>query len=765
MLFNRGVSWWRSAFTALILSVGMADGCPNMCTCKWKGGKEWVECAGRQLKALPQGAREETQVLDLSNNHLTTLAPESFHALGLVNLQRLYLSKSHINRIDSRAFVGLVGLVELDLSENLIEEIPTETFASYPNLMRLILNGNPIRKIRREAFGRLEHLTNLELSQCRVELVEEGAFSGLLSLEWLRLNGNRLTHVPDHTLPLGGSLRGLTLHNNPWLCDCKLRSMQTWLKESAPAIPQESEPICSAPPRLRGKQIKAVKTVDLACLPQINLEKRLEIYEGTNATLRCDVHAIPPAKVTWWFNGDPFEPQKENDSLSITSTMYPRYTYKQRGLTNMTSSFYVYGVEAIDDGTYTCVAENSAGSAEANLSLRVLFREKITVEPPFDNPATGYIATIAAGALVGTLFALGCLVGSIVFCVRRHRRERKRNSKSLASQNKSVLPITKDSTSGRSCRKGNGDLSGEQEGISYTEREINRAVNADRREHCATGETYEGSSMSKHLTEPDLINEVLESTDMVCGQLHSRLHLAERQIFEYDTGYTMQPDLRPLNVSQVSYLDQDGYPLNFGLPKISYTASTLPRLRTRMAEGSAVAPPARYSREAEFLARSTGYDPVLGRTDARYTAEGYPYPAHQPIHQPVHPAPLQQVHQPVHQPIHQSMHQSVHQPVHQPVHQHPQTHQPTLQAIPEPVESPQLPVSPVSPVAAFPEVPFIPSPPAAYRGETTPLSPRSLLSKTAREAAAAAAARANEEHPPHHPESPDEGYVGDAMDV
>lgn len=320
--------WWRTALlgATLLLSwgAGAAEGCPSMCACKWKGGKEWVECANRGLDGLPQGAREETQVLDLSDNRLISLASECFHSLGLINLQRLYLGRSHIRRIADDAFVGLVGLVELDLSENLIEEVPTNTFASYPSLMRLILNGNPIKEIRQGAFRRLIHLTNLEISRCMVEIVEQDAFEGLQSLEWLRLDSNQLAYVPDHTLPLGGSLRGLTLHNNPWMCDCRLRIMQAWLKESVPAAPQESEPVCHLPARLRDRQIKTLKINELACLPHIDLQERLEIYEGGNVTLRCDVHAIPTAKVSWWFNGELCELQNENDSMANGVSAFPR---------------------------------------------------------------------------------------------------------------------------------------------------------------------------------------------------------------------------------------------------------------------------------------------------------------------------------------------------------------------------------------------------------------------------------------------------------
>lgn len=414
------------------------------------------------------------------------------------------------------------------------------------------------------------------------------------------------------------------------------------------------------------------------------------------------------------------------------------------------------------------MAENTAGSVEANLTLRVRFQEKSTPEPPYDHPGTGYVAAVAAGALVGTLLALGCVIGSVLFCTKR-RRDQKRNAKSLVSQSKVVTPISKDTCAtlprknvnnggngvgigvggivgiGGSVVGGGGSLSFDhQQQMMYSERDIiGRTASLERRV------TMERSyPVPKYLTEPDLINEVTESGVNIATssgdsyglyhqhqlgvslggvgiseqrqqhQHHQQQQQQSSQVLNYDPNrYQIQSDSRP-TLSQLSYLDKDGYPLNFGLPKIPFnSSSTLPRLRQRIPEGSAAAPPARYTREAEFLARTNAYEPVLARNDTRYTAEGYPYPVHQPVVKPL----------------------------------------PTVQSI-------QLPVSPVSPTA-MPDVPFIPSPPAAYRGEPTPLSPRSLMSKTAREAAAAVAARAEGARPPDHPESPDEGYVGDAMDV
>lgn len=290
--------------------------CPPMCACKWKGGKEAVECANRNLTRLPQGAAEETQVLDLSSNHLVKLLPESFRNLGLVNLQKLYLSKSNISQISGQAFVGLVGLVELDLNANQLVQVPSATFSSCPSLMRLILNGNAIRRLSRDAFKPLTQLTTLEISNCQLTTIEQGAFNGLQSLEWLRLNNNRLTYVPEMTLPLNGNLHGLTLHNNPWLCNCRLRAMQDWLKQSTAVAPQESDPVCDSPPRLHQRPIKTIKLDDLACLPEIHTEQVVEVDEGANVTLHCNVYAVPVASVAWLINGQKCEAHRDSESVS-----------------------------------------------------------------------------------------------------------------------------------------------------------------------------------------------------------------------------------------------------------------------------------------------------------------------------------------------------------------------------------------------------------------------------------------------------------------
>lgn len=390
-----------------------------------------------------------------------------------------------------------------------------------------------------------------------------------------------------------------------------------------------------------------------------------------------------------------------------------RYSYSELSESNVTVSLQIYGVQPSDEGVYVCVAENSGGSASANVSLRVLIRERSTVEPPFESQGAGFAAAIAAGALVGTLLALGCLFFSIFFYAKK-LKNRKKNAKAPIAQTSIIPPsilkntehsgVGKDST--LKSQQHTHQQQYQQHHSTYSERGLNLNTAAIL-ENQEFGEiAYQGQlpPSHKYFIEPDLINEVPPETMGNFGYAHQvRDH---RMISEFDPGYTLQP--------RSNYLDKDGYPLNFGLPKLSLrspvvVAGTLPRIRQRHVEGSAVLPPTRYSREAEFLARSSGYDVVMSRNDLMQLSCG---------------------------PYVQTGHQSL------------DTEYQNMAASVEPDNTP-----------------FIPSPPAAYKSEPAALSPRSLLSKTALEAAAVANARAESVESLEHPESPDEGYVGDAMDV
>ncbi|KAK0135939.1 Septin-5 [Merluccius polli] len=71
----------------------------------------------------------------------------------------------------------------------------------------------------------------------------------------LNLHGNLLTTLPNGLLDNLTSLRSVTLHDNPWACDCGVLYLRTWLIRQ-PSIPLSYRNIsCSSPQSLSGRLV------------------------------------------------------------------------------------------------------------------------------------------------------------------------------------------------------------------------------------------------------------------------------------------------------------------------------------------------------------------------------------------------------------------------------------------------------------------------------------------------------------------------------
>ncbi|XP_017065518.1 uncharacterized protein LOC108104127 [Drosophila eugracilis] len=387
---------------ALLALLALTRACPpEVCVCKWKGGKQTVECGGQQLSNLPEGMDPGTQVLNFSGNTLQVLQSERFLRMDLLNLQKIYLSRNQLIRIHEKAFRGLTNLVELDLSENALQNVPSETFQDYSSLMRLSLSGNPIRELKTSAFRHLSFLTTLELSNCQVERIENEAFVGMDNLEWLRLDGNRIGFIQGpHILPK--SLHGISLHSNRWNCDCRLLDIHSWLVNYN--IPLAEEPKCMEPARLKGQVIKGLQREQLACLPEVSPQSSYtEVSEGRNMSITCVVRAIPEPKVLWLFNGQVMS----NDSLMDNLHMYYYIdeTIGGSGAEEKRSEIFIYNVGAEDNGTFSCVGQNIAGTTFSNYTLRVIIKEPPVVnEVSFPRDYMNYIVASSAGG--GIIFVV-----------------------------------------------------------------------------------------------------------------------------------------------------------------------------------------------------------------------------------------------------------------------------------------------------------------------------------------------------------------------
>lgn len=346
-------------------SSGSTEGsCPTVCSCKWKGGKQTVECIERQLINIPENIDPSTQVLDMSGSNLQVLPGETFQRAELLNLQRLFLRNCRLGQIDERAFEGLTNLIELDLSHNLLTSVPSATFKYITSLRDLTLASNPIQKIESRAFSNISSLTKLDMSQCDLQNVASRAFENLETLQLLKLNGNKLSELRARTFDSLAKLHRVELHDNPWLCDCRMRDTKLFLVEHN--IPSPIPPTCSAgPERVIDKSFAELQVDDFACRPEmLPVRRTVNAVSGANATLECRAGAVPSAIITWYSNG-----RLLNNNSAFSN--YQRVHIYEDGNFEKRSRLVLTNAQEVDSSEFFCFAENRAGNIEANFTLHV----------------------------------------------------------------------------------------------------------------------------------------------------------------------------------------------------------------------------------------------------------------------------------------------------------------------------------------------------------------------------------------------------------
>lgn len=629
------ISWLLYSLLLLnILRRGSTE-CFNVCTCKWKNGKQTVDCNNTTLTEIPDGMDPETQVLKFSGNNLNSLESELFLKKQIINLQRIYLSHCKIKTIHAETFKGLTNLVEIDLSNNLLDTVPTSAFINCPSLMKLALNFNRIKTLKKFSFNHLSYLNTLELSNCEISDIEEGAFQGLHSLEWLHLDSNKLKTIRGRrTLP--ENVKGVELQKNAWECDCHIQDLNAWLQDFN--VPLTVEPVCRGPPSLTGRTIKSIPAAELACLPDISPTAfYLELGEGKNVSLLCHVHAIPEATVSWWFQG-----QMLQNNTMVAPGVHLIY-FVEEGSENKRSELFIYNANADDNGTFICNAENAAGAAQSNFTIKIILKEEpivIIVSFPFE-----YFLFTIIGIAVLALIIIIVFTILIWKCYRRRKRQQKqKNTKQETleyQQNVNNKCSMFDDTNTNSSPV-------------PTKQPISNLVNNDNDEIITTYGTYRSEEIFGGITPTGISNQIRSPSALKRYQLEQnpdlingtesigcrregdgedeRIH--EARAFE-DHVNTAIP-IACLRGNTELYkdvrciVDAEGYPVDYGLPKLSYQTQcnenyyrTLPC--NRIKRHSAANPINRFSREAEFLSRSVDsaqYDNF--HTNVRYTADGYP---------------------------------------------------------------------------------------------------------------------------------------------
>ncbi|CAH1777296.1 unnamed protein product [Owenia fusiformis] len=95
-------------------------------------------------------------------------------------------------------------------------------------LIDLYLADNAIRDIPQRPY--LKNLGSLYLQSNQIEDIETSALANLSYVEQLRLHNNSIRYIPGSLLDVPfPHLQNITLHDNPFECDCSSRSLKHWL--------------------------------------------------------------------------------------------------------------------------------------------------------------------------------------------------------------------------------------------------------------------------------------------------------------------------------------------------------------------------------------------------------------------------------------------------------------------------------------------------------------------------------------------------------
>ncbi|XP_037550446.1 leucine-rich repeat transmembrane protein FLRT2 [Nematolebias whitei] len=245
------------------------------------------------LSSVPIGLPDDLKELRLDENRIAIIAEEAFE--NVTRLERLLLDGNLLTDegISPGTFQDLVTLRELSLARNSLTYPPP--FLPGEVLVKLNFQENQMNQIPVQAFAALHKLERLDLSTNLLHLLPRGVFDGLVSL------------------------KQLTVRNNPWLCDCSVQWVVSWLK-SLPASLNVRGFMCHKPERFRGMVIRELSADLLQCSVATSLP---------DATLNPSLSASTDSTVLPRHVSSSFSSRRP---IPTFPTLYSIYTTREEGM-------------------------------------------------------------------------------------------------------------------------------------------------------------------------------------------------------------------------------------------------------------------------------------------------------------------------------------------------------------------------------------------------------------------------------------------------
>lgn len=176
--------------------------------------------------------------LDISYNNLKSISPEVLSNLPR-SIEALRVSGNELNYFPWRNISALTSLRHLDVSHNVLYYLP-------PTVID---------------FG--AEFSFLDLSHNRFTVIPQNFFKEAKSLQYLYLSHNLIIELNRQYLPApftnGSALRKLTLHANPFRCDCDTSWFADFLRTTSVQIPYLTKDIlCEYPQSQLGQSLLSI---------------------------------------------------------------------------------------------------------------------------------------------------------------------------------------------------------------------------------------------------------------------------------------------------------------------------------------------------------------------------------------------------------------------------------------------------------------------------------------------------------------------------
>ncbi|XP_037639342.1 leucine-rich repeat, immunoglobulin-like domain and transmembrane domain-containing protein 1a [Sebastes umbrosus] len=342
-------------FLVLLLGLYLATGellnpvssCPSQCSCFYHnlsdGSKaRSVICNDPEISLVPVGFPVDTSKLRIEKTAIQRIPSEAFNYLS--SLEFLWMSFNTLSNLSPDSFQGLLNLEELRLDGNALTAFPWESLMDMSSLRLLDLHNNQLTSLPAEATTYIKNLTYLDLSSNSLLTLPSEVLS-----TWLEV---KPVQGPESSKMILG------LHDNPWVCDCRLYDLVQFQKSPTLSVAFiDTRLRCSAPESVSGVLFSDAE-LRRCQLPRIHTAvARVRSAVGNNVLLRCGTIGVPIPDLTW----------RKADGRLLNGTVQQETS--KEGIT-----WSILGVSAVsfrDSGKYICKASNYAGIAEAVISLVV----------------------------------------------------------------------------------------------------------------------------------------------------------------------------------------------------------------------------------------------------------------------------------------------------------------------------------------------------------------------------------------------------------